>query len=62
MAEALDEDYETVRKWRLRKRIPERAWPTLIEKAALREKLLTASQIMKLNGPLKQSRQREART
>lgn len=60
MAEELEEDYEIVRKWRQRGRIPERAWPSLIEKAARRERLITASMLLNLNGPLKQTRQREA--
>jgi hypothetical protein len=50
MAEAIGEDYETVRKWFHRERIPERAWPRLINKSG---GSLNADILLKLNKPSK---------
>jgi hypothetical protein len=49
MAIDIGEEYDTVRRWRSRGRIPERAWPKIIEKAARREILLTAGNLMAMN-------------
>jgi hypothetical protein len=49
MAIEIGEPYDTVRRWRSRGRIPERAWPKIIEKAARREILLTAGNLMAMN-------------
>ena len=53
MAKDLGEKPDTVRKWRARGRIPEAAWGIIIEKAAKREVLITAAQLLALNGPIK---------
>jgi hypothetical protein len=52
MAEDLGQLEDTVYRWKQRGRIPEDIWPAVIEKAASRERLVTASQIMKLNAPI----------
>lgn len=52
MAEDLGQLEDTVYRWKQRGRIPEDMWPAVIEKAAGREQLVTASQIMKLNAPI----------
>jgi|HubBroStandDraft_5_1064220.scaffolds.fasta_scaffold109906_2 hypothetical protein len=52
MAIDLGELEDTVYRWRRRGRIPEEAWPRVIEKAAKHEKLVTAAQLMTLNGPV----------
>lgn len=52
MAEDLGQLEDTVYRWKQRGRIPEDAWPGIIEKAAGREKLVTASQIMRFNAPI----------
>lgn len=52
MAAEIDELPDTVYRWQRRGRIPEEAWPKIIEKAAKREKLVTAAQLMNLNGPV----------
>lgn len=49
MADDLDEKYDTVKRWRNRARIPDRAWPKIIEKAARREHLITAAELLELN-------------
>lgn len=51
MAEEINEPYDTVRRWRSRGRIPERVWAIIIEKAARREKFITANQLLNLNTP-----------
>jgi hypothetical protein len=62
MADDLGEKYDTVKRWRHRGRIPDRAWPQLIEKAARREQLVTAAQLLALNPPSRAGRPRsEAR-
>jgi hypothetical protein len=53
MADDINQLPDTVFRWKLRGRIPEDAWPKIIERAAAREKLITASQIMKLNAVIK---------
>lgn len=60
MANDLDEKYDTVKRWRIRERIPATVWPKLIEKAARREHLVTATQLLELNKPTPRM-QREAR-
>jgi hypothetical protein len=52
MAEEIGELEDTIYRWRKRGRIPEEAWPKIIEKAAKHEKLVTAQQLMNLNGPV----------
>jgi hypothetical protein len=54
MATEIDEEYDTVRRWRSRMRIPERAWPKIIEKAARREVFITAGKLLELNREPKQ--------
>lgn len=54
MATEIGEEYETVRRWRSRGRIPERAWPKIIEKAARREHFITAGKLLELNREPKQ--------
>ncbi len=49
MAEELSEKTDTVKHWRLRGRIPSDVWPKIIEKAARRETLVTASQLLDLH-------------
>lgn len=52
MAKDLGQLEDTVYRWKQRGRIPEDAWPVVIEKAAARERLVTASQIMRFNAPI----------
>lgn len=49
MATEIGEEYDTVRRWRSRARIPERAWSKIIEKAARREHLITAANLLDIN-------------
>jgi len=49
MADDLNEKYDTVKRWRNRSRIPDTAWPKIIEKAARRERLVTAAELLELN-------------
>lgn len=51
MAVDIGEDYDTVRKWFLRQRIPERVWPAIIRKSARSERPLTAEILLSLNKP-----------
>lgn len=51
MAADIEEDYETVRKWLLRKRIPDRVWPTIIRKSARCVQPVTAEMLLRLNQP-----------
>jgi hypothetical protein len=61
MANEINEPYDTVRRWRSRGRIPERAWSVIIEKAARREKFITAAQLLSMNRALESpSRKRSA--
>lgn len=53
MAADLGEKPDTVLRWRLRRRIPEHAWEQVIQRAALRGQLLTASQLLSFNAPMK---------
>lgn len=53
MADALNEKSDTVLRWRIRGRIPEDAWPRLIEQAAFRDITVTANDLMTLNAPMK---------
>lgn len=57
MAADIDEDYETVRKWFQRRRIPERAWPKIIRKSAHTERPVTSDLLLSLN---KQRKKRAA--
>jgi hypothetical protein len=52
MAAALDEKPDTVLRWKYRGRIPESAWSNLIAKAAQRERLITAGELLALNAPM----------
>jgi hypothetical protein len=52
MADEIGEPYDTVRRWRSRGRIPERAWAIIIEKAARREMFITAGQLLAMNRAL----------
>ena len=61
MADDLNEKYDTVKRWRNRRRIPSDAWPQIIEKAARREHLVTAAQLLELNNAPRRSRAKEAR-
>jgi cell division FtsZ-interacting protein ZapD len=54
MASALDEEYDTVRKWQKSGRIPETAWNAVISAAALRGQLVTAADLLRLNRTPKQ--------
>lgn len=49
LADEIGEKHSTVRKWRKRKRIPDSAWHRIIEKAAVRRKLLTVEDFVRLN-------------
>ncbi len=51
MAKDLNEKYDTVKRWGLRGRIPVTVWPKLIEKAARKEHLVTAAELLRLNKP-----------
>lgn len=53
MAVDIGEDYETVRKWFQRERIPERVWPAIITKSATAKLPLTADKLLRLNRPRK---------
>lgn len=53
MASDLGEDYNTVRKWFQRGRVPERVWPSIIGKSARSERPVSAETLLKLNGPRK---------
>lgn len=53
MATDLDQLPDTVYRWRKKKRIPVHAWPAVIEKAAKREVLVTAAQLMDLSSASK---------
>ena len=53
MAADLDQLEDTVYRWRRRGRVPEDIWSRLIEKAALRGKLVAPSDLMRLNGTIK---------
>jgi hypothetical protein len=46
MADDLNEKYDTVKHWRARRRIPSKKWPKVIEKAARRGQLVTATQLL----------------
>lgn len=61
MARALNESYDTIRKWEKSKRIPERAWNAVISAAALRGRLITASDLLNLNTEQKPRPGRPAR-
>lgn len=52
MAKDLGQLEDTVYRWKMRGRIPEDVWPIVIERAAARETLVTASQIMRFNAPI----------
>lgn len=53
MAADIGEDYDTVRKWFQRERVPERVWPAIIRKSAASERPVTADLLLKLNRPRK---------
>jgi hypothetical protein len=49
MASELEQLPDTVSRWRKKQRIPVDVWPRLIETAARREVLITATQLMNMN-------------
>lgn len=51
MAMDLNRPYDTVLAWKLRKRIPEDAWPDVIAAAAKRGHALTLADILAVNTP-----------
>lgn len=51
MAEETGHEYDRVRKWRKRGRIPEHAWDDVISAAARRETLITVQQLRNANEP-----------
>jgi len=53
LAADIGEDYDTVRKWLLRGRIPERVWPAIIRRSANFAEPVTADKLMRLNLPRK---------
>lgn len=60
MAGDIGEIEDTVYRWKRSGRIPERVWPLVIEKAAKRETLVTAAQLMSLNRqPKRRGRKRK---
>lgn len=63
MATEIEQEYDTVLRWRLRGRIPEDSWDIVIQRAARHGKLVTAAQLLALNRPIKQrGRPRKDRT
>lgn len=54
LAEDINEEYDTVLRWRLKKRIPQDAWPKVIAKSAARNQPITADQLLSLCAPMKQ--------
>jgi len=55
MAADIGEKPDTVARWNNRKRIPERAWRTIIERAAARGETITADDLLDLNEPPKKN-------
>jgi hypothetical protein len=53
MAEGLERKYDTVLAWRTRGRIPEDAWTDVIAAALNRGVILTVTQILEFNTPIK---------
>lgn len=53
MAEDLGEKPSTVSKWLRRRRIPDTAWPVLIQQAGKRGADITADDLMRLNAKSK---------
>ncbi len=45
----IEEEYDTVRKWLLRGRIPERVWPKIIRRSARTANPITADKLLALN-------------
>lgn len=53
LAEDINENYDTVLRWRIRGRIPEDAWPKLIERSAANNDPVTAEDLLAFNAPIK---------
>jgi hypothetical protein len=53
MAQDLNLLPDTVYRWRQKNRIPAHVWPDIIVKAARREVLVTAAQLMDMTGPMR---------
>jgi len=53
LAEDIGEKHDTVLRWRLRRRIPSEKWALLIERAAARDRVITADLLMTLSAPPK---------
>lgn len=53
MADAIGGDYETVRKWLQRGRIPSHAWPAIINKSAEAGRPVTADDLLAAHRPRK---------
>lgn len=58
MADELGQPYATVQKWHARGRIPVTAWPDVIEKAAIRETLITMPQLAEMTFPRRKKARR----
>jgi hypothetical protein len=56
MAGELGQPYDRVQKWHARKRIPVTAWPVVIEKAAMRETLVTMPELAAMNRAKRKAR------
>jgi len=54
LAEDIDEEYDTVLRWRLKKRIPQEHWQKVISKSAARNHPGTAEQLLAMSAPMKQ--------
>jgi hypothetical protein len=53
MANAINEKPDTVLRWLYRGRIPEDAWPKVIEAASGKRRKVTAQQLLDANAPIK---------
>lgn len=53
MADDLGQRFDTVYRWKRAGRIPQEHWERVIERAATREKLVTASMLLSLSEPFK---------
>lgn len=60
MARDIGENYDTVRKWRDNKRIPETSWSSIIQAAVLRDRVVTADDLLRLNAPTPRQSQKRA--
>lgn len=60
MARDIGENYDTVRKWRDNRRIPETSWAAVIGAASLRGHALTADDLLRLNALTPRQSQKRA--